>query len=91
MEAATAQVLQVSRFSAFSLGVQQPLSSSLRATLQGHELVGASACGVTGVDPRQNQADPLKGTLLNPTYGSLKRDLLRGSISPRVPPTRPPN
>ena len=41
MEAATAQVLQVSRFSAFSLGVQQPLSSSLRATLQGHELVGS--------------------------------------------------
>ena len=32
------------------------------------------------------RGDPLKGTLLNPTCGSLKGDLIeRGSISPRVP------
>ncbi|CAE7027844.1 caeA [Symbiodinium sp. CCMP2456] len=34
------------------------------------------------VSPRR---DPFKGTLHNSTYGALRRDLLRGSISPRVP------
>ena len=29
---------------------------------------------------------PLKGTLLNPTYGSLKQDLLERAYTPKGPP-----
>ena len=47
---------------------------------------GFRVLGVLNLFLGQIRGDPLKETLLNPTYGSLsKGTLLRGSISPRVP------
>ena len=37
------------------------------------------------MSPREDEGDPLKGTLLNPSYGSLKRGLIpKGRPNPNL-------
>ena len=38
------------------------------------------------INPRQYEGDPLKGTLLNPTSGALKGDLVERVFIPKGPP-----